>query len=479
MGLIRRSPRRPSFTSMLAVATLAGIAVVSVRATPTGAQLADDAATRSDVSIRPTLWWAQGSDAAGQFGSGGTGDRTLATRVLVPNDSTVAAGVDVEQVSVGTTSACAVHLGRVSCWGDNGSGQLGDGTTDASNVAVGVSTTAGAGGSDLPDGATVTDVSVADGFACAVAAGRVYCWGDNTSGQLGDGTTTPSLVPTAVAVVGTAGSTLPADTVTDVETGGSGAGAYACAIAATQLHCWGSRLHGRLGNGADSVVGVPVPVSVIPMWGSAEVSDVSLGVDAACAVAGGSAWCWGWTGMGQLGNGSGSPGIAATVPFAVETAPASALPATAAVTEVAVGASSACAVHDGSAYCWGTNVAGQLGADVQVDTEEGSTVVRRAVAVATIGTGASDLPATPAVSGLDAGRGPAPSSAFCVLGGAPADRGAFCWGSNAQGQLGLGDTTDSVVPRAVVRQPVSELPDAAVATAIAVGSTTAILVAAP
>ena len=146
---------------------------------------------------------------------------------------------------------------------------------------------------------------------------------------------------------------------------------------------------------------------------------------------------------------------------------------------MAVGASSACAVHDGSAYCWGTNVAGQLGADVQVDTEEGSTVVRRAVAVATIGTGASDLPATPAVSGLDAGRGPAPSSAFCVLGGAPADRGAFCWGSNAQGLLGLGDTTDSVVPRAVVRQPVSELPDAAVATAIAVGSTTAILVAAP
>ena len=456
---------------------LAGTAAAHVPAT--GAALADPATARSDTGIVPTLWWAQGSDGSGQFGAGGVGDRSLPFRVLVPAGSSVPDGVDVTSISVGTTSACAVHDGDVSCWGANDRGQLGDATTSDHQVPGTVVDDAAPGGSQLPAGAVVTDVSVADGFACAVADGRVYCWGDNTSGQLGNDSWVPSTVPVEVAVVGTGGSTLPAGTVTDVETGGSGAGAYACAIAATQLHCWGSRLHGRLGNGTDSLAGLPVAGAVIPMWGSAAVTDISLGPETMCAAAGGLAWCWGWTGFGQLGNGSGAPGFALTVPTAVETSPASALPSSAAVTEVAVGASSACAVHDGSAYCWGTNVAGQLGAAIADDTEVGTTVVRRATAVATAGSGGSELPTGAAVSGLDAGRGAGPASTFCVLGDPPAGRSAYCWGDDHAGQIGIGGSPGQLVPRALVRQPVSQLPSAAVATAVAVGSATTILVVAP
>ena len=456
---------------------LAGTAAAHVPAT--GAALADSATTRSDTDIVPTLWWAQGSDGSGQFGAGGVGDRSLPFRVLLPSGSSVPDGVGVTSISVGTTSACAVHDGEVSCWGANDRGQLGDATTTDHQVPGTVVDDAAPGGSQLPAGAVVTDVSVADGFACAVADGRVYCWGDNTSGQLGDDSWVPSTVPVEVATVGTAGSTLPAGTVTDVETGGSGAGAYACAIAATQLHCWGSRLHGRLGSGVSGVVPMPVPGAVVPVWGAPAITDVSLGQDAACAVANGRAWCWGWNATGQLGDGANFPLVAQTVPKAVETSPASALPSSAAVTEVAVGASSACALHDGSVYCWGTNVAGQLGAGIADDTEVGTTAVRRATAVATLGAGGSDLPTATAVSGLDAGRGPGPASTFCVLGGPPGGRSAYCWGDDHAGQIGIGATTDQLVPRALVRQPVSQLPSAAVATAVAVGDATTILVVAP
>ncbi len=163
----------------------------------------------------------------------------------------------------------------------------------------------------------------------------------------------------------------------------------------------------------------------------------------------------------------------------METSPSSDLPASADVTEVAVGASSACAVHDGSAYCWGTNVAGQLGAGISNDTEVGTTVVRRATSVATVGTGDSELPAVGVVSGLAAGRGSGPASTFCLLAGAATERSALCWGANDAGQLGIGGNTHQVVPRALVRQPGSELPTAASATSIAVGSATTILVVAP
>ena len=167
------------------------------------------------------------------------------------------------------------------------------------------------------------------------------------------------------------------------------------------------------------------------------------------------------------------------MPKSVETSPASALPSSAGVTEVAVGASSACAVHDGAAYCWGTNVAGQLGAGIADDTEVGSTVVRRATAVATAGSGGSELPVGTPVSGLEGGRGTGPASTFCVLAGHRAAAAPTAGVTTTPASSASAARSGQLVPRALVRQPGSQLPTAAVATAIAVGSATTILVVAP
>src|SRR5690606_26427632 len=130
-----------------------------------------------------------------------------------------------------------------------------------------------------------------------------------------------------------------------------------------RAHCWGSRENGRLGNGVISPTPRLTPTAVnISVWGAgAVVSDISIGHEAACAIADGLAYCWGRSIFGQLGDSDNDPTTNQTIPLPVETSPASDLPSSPLVSHVAVGATSACAVHDGDLYCWGTNVAGQLG----------------------------------------------------------------------------------------------------------------------
>jgi alpha-tubulin suppressor-like RCC1 family protein len=91
-------------------------------------------------------------------------------------------------LSAGIGFACAIANNSAWCWGNNDKGQLGNGTFTSSDTATEV----------VNLGADVTRIAAGDAFACAVAGGKAHCWGDNTSGQLGDGTTTSSNVPVAV-----------------------------------------------------------------------------------------------------------------------------------------------------------------------------------------------------------------------------------------------------------------------------------------
>jgi alpha-tubulin suppressor-like RCC1 family protein len=289
-------------------------------------------------------------------------------------------------VSANVLNTCTVlNTGEAKCWGNNGSGQLGNGTN------VSFSTTP-----QLVSGITdAVGIGVGGAFACALRnLGSVSCWGSNLSGQLGDGTTTNRGTP--VEVTGLDGATV------------LSAGNFsACAVRGSgRVLCWGSNTQGQLGVPSTTVQS-PVPVEVP---GLSQVTKVSVGGEFACALTtDGTVRCWGSGVLGQLGDGTAASG---PTPRAV--------PIPAAV-DVDAGNTGACAVLvDGTARCWGTNEYGQLG--------DGTTTNRLSPVTVSGLTGATRID----IGGTHA----------CAV----VASGLACWGGNFEGQLGNGTTVDSTTP---------------------------------
>jgi alpha-tubulin suppressor-like RCC1 family protein len=219
-------------------------------------------------------------------GALGNGSAVLESNVAVPvtglsNAMSVAPGID---------GACAVIAGgRVECWGDNSSGQLGIGTSGGqSNVPVAVPTLVGV--------LSIASDGDGDGHGyCAVlAAGGVECWGDNSGGELGIGSTGgQSNVPVAVAGI--------TDAVSVAGTN-RGYGGYCALLASGGVDCWGDNTTGELGDGSTS----PESNLAAPVTGVAGVSSLGTsGFGGFCAVeTGGTVACWGNNAGGMLGNGS-------------------------------------------------------------------------------------------------------------------------------------------------------------------------------
>jgi alpha-tubulin suppressor-like RCC1 family protein len=148
-------------------------------------------------------------------------------------------------ISAGHDFACAILSGgTVECWGDNGEGQLGNGMTITgswmtySTTPVAVSGLTGA-----------TAISAGFDFACALlSGGTIECWGDNSDGKLGDGTTTSSSTP--VAVLGLTGAT----------TISAGYRSACALLSGGTVACWGYNAYGQLGNGTTTDSSTPVSV---------------------------------------------------------------------------------------------------------------------------------------------------------------------------------------------------------------------------
>ncbi|MCA9573225.1 MAG: hypothetical protein KC656_35560, partial [Myxococcales bacterium] len=217
--------------------------------------------------------------------------------------------------------------GGVKCWGNNASGELGDGSMTGSPVPVGV-----AGLSS-----DVLMISAGDHHACAVTtSGALLCWGANDFGQLGDGTTTNSPVP--VEVVGLSSG------VTSVSAGAE----HTCAITSGGVvQCWGNSIATEL----NAVIESMIPVEVAGL--SPGALAVSAGTHHSCVVtAGGALWCWGANYTGGLGRDD----------MSYSTKPIEYEGLSGGILGVATGQHHDCALtRAGALLCWGLNGVGQLG----------------------------------------------------------------------------------------------------------------------
>ncbi len=284
--------------------------------------------------------WCWGDNSTGQLGDGTVGQSNVPVQVLDPTGN-VALG-SVTRISVGREHACAVtDAGAALCWGDNTNGELGNGTVTQSNIAVPVS--------GLSEG--VADIAAGSYFTCAATTtGEALCWGEGGSGQLGGN---QALSTTPIPVMNSTGNT----PLTGVLTLSAGA-ENACVLTSTgNAVCWGANSSGQLGNGTSNAQS-DSPVQVLESAGSGPLNGgvaITAGKDTICAVAsGGAVYCWGGNAQGELGAGSDSNAMA-PVPV-----PLSGL--SSGVAAIAAGDDHACAVTTtGSVQCWGLNLDGQLG----------------------------------------------------------------------------------------------------------------------
>ena len=287
----------------------------------------------------------------------------------------------ITAVAAKNNHTCAVKDGKLHCWGANNEGQLG--TADEINSPWVIEVI------NLSEHVTAP----ATGFdsTCAIDFGKPKCWGTNRIGQTGNGELDPFYnEPVAIPY-------FPQGSVTSFAAGKL----HTCAIVAAEVKCWGANVSGQIGNGDLQYMPSGNPVAVI---GLTNVTALAAGENFSCAVADGAAYCWGQNNRGQLGL-STTQTTKSVFPLIVPGFESG-------VTMVAAGHEHACAVKEGSLYCWGNNYWGNVGVQPTM---------------------APKLPT--AVVGLPAG-----SIAALALGKdhscAVINTQVYCWGRDNYGQLG-------------------------------------------
>ena len=301
------------------------------------------------------------------------------------------------QISAGIDYSCGRTLtgGKLYCWGENSYGQLGNASLNNKKRPTPVSSTL-----------QFRWVSAGPSHTCAIATdAKAYCWGANLEGQLGDGTTTDRWSPTLV---------FGGLSWKQIEVGGNSAYAgFTCGLTTGErIYCWGSNYYGQLGNGSSGYythTSFPTATTNVGVT----YRQLSTGGYHTCAVSTGNvAYCWGYAEYGQTGNG----GIFYQ-PTAVSGGHA--------FRQVTAGGFHTCGTTTGNkAYCWGYGFEGALG--------NGTTTNRFAPR---------------AVSGtLSYSRVFASGAHTCGL---TTGQKAYCWGTNYRGPLGDGTQTRRLAPVAV------------------------------
>ncbi|MFZ5755400.1 MAG: RCC1 domain-containing protein [Pseudomonadota bacterium] len=310
-----------------------------------------------------------------------------------------AAGLSVTTLALGNLHTCAILSdAALYCFGESQNGQLGLGINADRKIMT-----------DAVDfgGLAVMEVATGGQFTCArLIDNSVYCWGLNSSGELGTGDADARFVPDSAVPLAAAPAQI------------SAGGAHACArLVNNSVYCWGDNSSGQLGDsdgGNDS--GTP---AVVNLGAVTAVTDISNGGLFSCVIVDGEVKCWGENGSGQLGNNDGT-----NTDLDV---PSAALDIDAEVpVNVEGGGEHACVLtQSGKVYCWGESDAGQTG---QNDTTDDISPVQ------------VDLGGAYLALQLELG-----ADQTCVQLQPIPDTGARpvrCWGEGGVGQLGLEATDD-------------------------------------
>ncbi len=395
----------------------------------------DDGSPVTAIDLEP------GENITCTFTNAQSGSITI-TKEVVKVPSTTPSGTGV---GAGARHTCAVlDSGGVKCWGDNTEGQLGDGTTTSSGAPVEVS------------GLTMDAFSVVagDNHTCVMDHyGSVLCWGDNSRGQLGDGSNVDSTTPVAVT-----GLTNNVDAI-------AASGDHTCALTTGGgVKCWGYNAWGQLGNGTNIASNVPVDVTGL----TSGVSAIATGSFHSCAgltvgLSGGGVKCWGYNQYGQLGDGTTTDSLV----------PVDVLGVTNARTVAAGGLHSCVLEFGGDVTCWGRGDSGQLGNGSTANSSTpvtvsglsgvGSIIAAGSHSCAVTTSGAAKCWGANTLGQLGNGTGVSISSPVDVIGHSSgvnalaagagghtcawvSGGGINCWGNNFQGQLGTGIPGFSLVP---------------------------------
>ncbi len=268
--------------------------------------------------------WCWGDGTDGKLGDGtASGMTNMPVHVMGTGPS----GARMVQVGAGDNFSCGrTSAGLVQCWGNNGFGQLGNGTTASSNTPVNVSL----------GSLRAMDLSVGRQHACIVTTGgAVACWGHNAQGQLGLGNTTIYF-------------TTPQTSMVTGAIGVSAGAFHTCAVrTAGDVRCFGDNMHGQLGNGSLVASSTPVVASVA---GGITFDDVSAGYQHTCAhTTANTIHCWGDNSSRQVGNGMTTD---MTVPYQIGYD----------YRMLDAGRFHSCALDlSNQLFCWGSGIGGTIG----------------------------------------------------------------------------------------------------------------------